>query len=220
MRSTLWWTEGIESLLHKRVFLSLWMALGAGVLQASADIVHIPEGSYEGLIVEETSERVRLDTGTKTLTFYHPEIESIERGPIAVGGMRRFPFGIDRSYGFFGKVNYSLSFELQEPGPDLEGWKPWIKALLIYNNKTDQSIHTAIAVAFFDEKDQLLSADAYPHLTEGVTKPGTTMNVNLDFPLAGYSVEDISYFLVTFHEGLKPLLPNSMEEARRRALSE
>jgi len=207
-------------MLSARICLAVWMVLGAGIFPASADIVHIPEGSYEGLIVEETPEKVRLDTGTKTLTFYHSEIESIERGPIAADGMRRFPFGIDRSYVLSGALDYSLRFELQEPGPDLEDWRPWIKALLIYNNKTDQSIYTAIAVVFFDEEDQLLSADAYPHLTEGVTEPGTTMNVNLDFPLAGYSVEDISYCLVTFREGFEPLLPNSMEEARGRALPE
>lgn len=117
----------------------------------------------------------------------------------------RYDFEPAKEYKLKGNLEYTLEFELEIP--EEKDWKPYIKALLNYYNNTGQDVYTYIAVALFDAKGNLLSACSNPTFLECIRKPEGSMSVNLDFALAGYKIEDISYFLVNFKESNQPILP-------------
>lgn len=181
----------------------LIVGFGAGA-PVGADVIHIQEGSYEGIILEETESEIRLDMGRRIQTFYLPEIESIERGPVPENGMRRFPFELNRSYAFYGSASYTLTFHWKQSAT--EDWGPWIQGFFNFYNDTETSIYTSTSVALFDVNDQLLAASSMPIFREILTDPGSSQTVNLDFPLAEYSPKRVAYFLVTFKESEEPLL--------------
>ncbi len=72
----------MKPLLAAALGLGLGLGLVFGAPGARADTVRLKSGEvHEGTIVEEDSERIVLQAGSFKLTFYHSDIESVDRKP-------------------------------------------------------------------------------------------------------------------------------------------
>ncbi len=186
----------------------------------------------EGKLVEETSEYIKIDRGnTIVFTLNKSDIENIEKeaevesdngGIIAsaqddfkketnfnpaasIGESLKFDFKLDYLYQLKGDLDPELTFYLQEPNDKFK-WARYIKALLNLKNNSSADKYVYVTAAIFDKNGTLLSASKSSWLDDTKVAPGGNYSINLDFALAGFDQEDISYFLINYKESDKSFL--------------